>query len=114
MPNEPQTSPRIGDTPAAPTTRTGSAIALDRLMEVIDQRTTIQPRERPAIRASLRGYRRAIEAEARAAARKEVADRLRVEFESRFDDQWPEWMDEAWNAAVDSLSTDTREEPRSE
>jgi hypothetical protein len=57
----------------------------------------------------LRTAIRAIESEARAAARKEVADRLRVEFESRFDDQWPEWMDEAWNAAVDSLSTDTRE-----
>ncbi len=37
-------------------------------MAVIEERTTIEPRHRPAIRASLRAYRRAIEAEAAAPA----------------------------------------------
>jgi hypothetical protein len=31
------------------------------------------------------------------------AERLRIEFESRFDDQWPEWMDAAWHESVAAL-----------
>jgi len=41
-------------------------------MEVIEQRTTIEPRHRSAIRNSLRAYRRAIEREAAAPAATEA------------------------------------------
>ena len=30
-------------------------------------------------------------------------ERLRTEFEAEFDDQWPEWMAEAWDRAVARL-----------
>jgi hypothetical protein len=32
-------------------------------------------------------------------------DAMRVEFESEFDDQWPEWMAEAWDRAAFRLTS---------
>lgn len=66
--------------------RTESSRALERLMEVISQRTTIEPRNRPAIRASLRAYRRAIEREAAAATPSLDRDAIAAQ---KYDDPGP-------------------------
>jgi len=49
------------------------------------------------------GYAAVAEAEA-AASDAGLLDRMRVAFESRFDDQWPEWMQTAWNESVDEVN----------
>ena len=83
--------------PAAPTTEAGRALAARAKRQAFGNWEGIAQFEIPAI-----------EAEARAAARKEVLDGFRAEIDGR---TWhPDDLDRL-NIILDSLSTDTREEP---